>query len=140
MLTEKNILCCSSHVKFSYMIDGSLFDFLTDREIYSLFGNALDNALEAVTKIEDPARRMITLKSNARGELVVLQIENTSENAFSILDEDSLPQTTKSGSGHGFGLRSIREIAQRHQVFISIRDEDGVVKLSVVMNPGRSAA
>ncbi|MBQ1492767.1 MAG: GHKL domain-containing protein, partial [Blautia sp.] len=36
------------------MIDGAMFNFLTEREIYSLFGNALDNALEAVTKIEDP--------------------------------------------------------------------------------------
>ena len=135
VLTEKNILCCANEVKFTYMIDGSLFDFLSEREIYSLFGNALDNALEAVTKIESPARRLITLKSNTRGELVVLQIENTSESAFTALDENSLPQTTKTGKGHGFGLRSIREIAERHQGFLSIREENGVVKLTVVMKP-----
>ena len=135
VLTEKNILCHSAQVKFSYMIDGSLFDFLTEREIYSLFGNALDNALEAVTKIEDPARRMITLKSNVRGELVVLLVENTCEGALNIADDTSLPVTTKTGRGHGFGLRSIREIAERHQGFLSIREENGVVKLSVVMKP-----
>ena len=118
----------------------SLFSFLTEREIYSLFGNALDNALEAVTKIEDPARRMITLKSNARGEMVVLLVENTCEGALNIADDESLPATTKTGKGHGFGLRSIREIAQRHQGFLSIREENGVVKLSVVMKPDQSKA
>ena len=132
VLTEKNILCYSSKVKFSYMIDGSLFNFLSEREIYSLFGNALDNALEAVTKIEDPARRMITLKSNSRGGMVVLQVENTFAGDMTLSD-DSLPQTTKSGSGHGFGLRSIRRIAEKHGGMMSLRTEGGVFKLSVVM-------
>ena len=134
VLTEKNILCCANQVKFSYMIDGALFNFLTEREIYSLFGNALDNALEAVTQIQDTDKRMITLKSNARGDMVVLQIENTSSRALKVGD-NQLPQTTKSGSGHGFGLRSISRIAEKHQGFLSIREEDGVVKLSVVMRP-----
>ena len=134
VLTEKNILCYSNHVKFSYMIDGSLFSFLSEREIYSLFGNALDNALEAVTKIDDPANRMITLKSNARGDLVVLQVENTYAGDMR-LSEDALPHTTKSGSGHGFGLRSIQRLAEKHGGMMSVRAENGVFKLSVVMRP-----
>ena len=134
VLTEKNILCCSSHVKFSYMIDGSLFSFLTEREIYSLFGNALDNALEAVGKITDPAQRMITLKSNTRGNMVVLQVENTYEGTVS-LTENALPHTTKSGAGHGFGMRSIQQIAEKHGGSMSFRAENGVFKLSVIMQP-----
>ena len=134
VLTEKNILCCSAGVKFSYMIDGSLFAFLTEREIYSLFGNALDNALEAVTKIREPERRMITLKSNTRSGLVVLQVENTYDGDMRLPD-GSLPQTTKTGPGHGFGLRSIRRIAEKHNGSMSLRTEDGVFKLSVLMQP-----
>ncbi|MBR0407294.1 MAG: sensor histidine kinase [Clostridia bacterium] len=132
VLTEKNILCYAAHVKFSYMIDGALFNFLTEREIYSLFGNALDNALEAVSKIENPEERMITLKSNTRGALVVLQVENTYAGDM-LLTDDALPHTTKSGSGHGFGLRSISRIAEKHGGMMSLRTEGGVFKLSVVM-------
>ncbi len=134
VLTEKNILCYSNQVKFSYMIDGTLFSFLTEREIYSLFGNALDNALEAVTKIPDPDRRMITLKSNSRGGMAVLQVENTYTGDMSLTD-DALPHTTKTGSGHGFGLRSIQRIAEKHGGTMSLRTEGGVFKLSVVMHP-----
>ncbi len=137
VLTEKNILCYSSRVKFSYMIDGSLFNFLTEREIYSLFGNALDNALEAVTKIEDPERRLITLKSNARGEFIVLQVENTCAGDMT-LSEGALPHTTKTGSGHGFGLRSIQRIAEKHGGMMSLRAEDGVFKLTVAMQPKKA--
>ena len=134
VLTEKNILCYSAHVKFSYMIDGALFNFLTEREIYSLFGNALDNAMEAVTKIQDPAQRMITLKTNTRGDMVVLQVENTYEGSMALM-ENALPPTTKTGSGHGFGLRSISRIAEKHGGMMSLRAEKGVFKLSVVMKP-----
>ena len=134
VLTEKNILCYSNQVKFSYMIDGSLFNFLTEREIYSLFGNALDNALEAVSKIEDPDKRMITLKSNSRGDLVVLQVENTYAGDMT-LSENALPHTTKTGSGHGFGLRSISRLAEKHGGSMSLRTENGVFKLSVIMSP-----
>ncbi len=136
VLTEKNILCYSNHVKFSYMIDGTRFAFLTERETYSLFGNALDNALEAVTKISDPENRMITLKSNSRGDMVVLQVENTFAGDMNLTD-DTLPQTTKTGSGHGFGLRSIRRIAEKHGGMMSLRTEGGIFKLTVVMNPQR---
>ena len=132
VLTEKNILCYSNHVKFSYMIDGSLFSFLTEREIYSLFGNALDNALEAVTRIEDPERRMITLKSNARGGMAVLQVENTYAGDMSLAG-DTLPATTKTGSGHGFGLRSIQRIAEKHGGTMTLRTDGGVFRLTAVM-------
>ena len=114
------------------MIDGALFSFLTEREIYSLFGNALDNALEAVTKISDPERRMITLKSSSRGSMVVLQVENTFAGEMDLTDE-ALPHTTKSGSGHGFGLRSIQRIAEKHGGAMSLRIDNGIFRLTAVM-------
>ena len=131
VLTEKNILCKSAGVKFSYMIDGSLFSFLSDREIYSVFGNALDNALEAASRVSDESGRMISLKSNVRGALVVLQIENTYEGELNL--EGGLPRTTKQDSGHGYGLRSIQRIAQRWGGDMSVRAENGIFKLSVFM-------
>ena len=131
VLTEKNILCATAGVKFSYMIDGTLFAFLTDREIYSLFGNAMDNALEAAERVADPANRMISLKSNVRGGLAVLQIENTYEGERDLSGD--LPLTTKRDSGHGFGLRSIRRIAEKHGGGMALRAEDGIFKLSVFM-------
>ena len=137
VLTEKNMLCCTAKVKFTYMIDGSLFGFLTERETYSLFGNALDNALEAVTKVENPEQRIITLKGNTRGGMVVLQVENTYAGEMH-LSGDVLPRTTKTGSGHGFGLRSISRIAEKYGGTMSLRTEGDVFKLTVVMHPGKA--
>ena len=137
VLTEKNILCSTCGVKFSYIIDGTLFDFMSEMEIYSLFGNALDNALESSSKVADPARRMISLKAAARGDMVVLHVENYFEEAPRMVD--GMPVTTKSGRGHGFGLRSIREIAGKYEGAAGVSAEGNIFKLTVFMRPGGKA-
>lgn len=134
VLTEKNILCSARDVKFSYIIDGTLFDFMSEMEIYSLFGNALDNALEGCSKVEDPARRVISLKASTRGGMVVLHVENFFDEELTIVD--GMPVTTKDGTGHGFGLRSIQQVAERYGGVASVQAEDHLFKLTVLMNPG----
>ena len=46
---------------------------------------------------------------------------------------DGLPQTTKTGEKgyHGYGLKSIREIARRYQGDVSISTAGGFFRLSV---------
>ena len=133
VLTEKNILCSTMGIKFSYMLDGSLFGFLSEMEIYSLFGNALDNALESCHKVADPQKRVISLKSTAVGEMVVLHVENYFEEELDL--SQGLPRTTKRGEGHGFGLRSIQEIAGRYGGVVTVKGENHIFKLTVCLYP-----
>ena len=136
VLTEKNIICLSNGVKFSYIIDGTLFDFLSEMEIVSLFGNVLDNALESCGKVSDPQKRVISLKALLRGEVVVLHVENFYEDELVMVD--GMPMTTKSGTGHGFGLRSIREIAERYDGTVSVDTESNIFKLTVLLHPPKA--
>ena len=136
VLTEKNILCSTCGVKFSYIIDGTLFNFMSEMEIYSLFGNALDNALESCTKVTDPEKRMISLKAISRGDMVVLHVENFFEEALTMID--GMPQTTKKGSGHGFGLRSIQNIAEKYSGVASVQASGNLFKLTVLMRPANA--
>ena len=133
VLTEKNILCTTSGVKFSYIIDGTLFDFMSEMEIYSLFGNALDNALESCSKVTDPEKRFISLKAAARGDMVILHVENCFEQALTMVN--GIPQTTKEGSGHGFGLRSIQNIAEQYGGVATIQTDGNLFKLTVILRP-----
>lgn len=131
VLTEKNILCSTCGVKFSYIIDGTLFAFMSEMEIYSLFGNALDNALESCSKVTDPEKRVISLKAVSRGDMVVLHVENFFEDALTMVD--GMPQTTKKGSGHGFGLRSIQNIAEKYDGVATVQASGDLFKLTVLM-------
>jgi len=131
VLTEKNILCSTCGVKFSYIIDGTLFDFMSETEIYSLFGNALDNALESCSKVSEPEKRVISLKAARRGDMVVLHVENFFDAALNMVD--GMPVTTKKESGHGFGLRSIREIAEKYDGVATVQAEGNIFKLTVIL-------
>jgi len=48
---------------------------------------------------------------------------------------DGLPQTTKKGSGHGFGLRSIQQIAEKYEGVASVQAAGNIFKLTVFMKP-----
>ena len=61
ILTEKRLLCESRKITLTCVADGGALAFMAAADIYALFGNALDNAIEAVTTLDDQAKRSITL-------------------------------------------------------------------------------
>ena len=59
VLREKGLLCQENGIQWTCMVDGSLLDFMKTVDLYTLFGNALDNAIEACSKIEDAQKKVI---------------------------------------------------------------------------------
>ena len=51
VLTEKKLTCQSNQISMSCIADGSQLAFMDELDLYTLFGNALDNAIEANRKI-----------------------------------------------------------------------------------------
>ena len=54
VLTEKSLLCESRGITLTCVADGDCLDFMDGVDIYTIFGNALDNAIESVTPLDDP--------------------------------------------------------------------------------------
>ena len=48
VLTTKSTYCMQKHITFTCMADGKLISFMHVKDICSIFGNALDNAIECV--------------------------------------------------------------------------------------------
>lgn len=132
ILTEKNILCRSNEIRFTYIIDGSLFDFLPELDLYALFGNALDNAIESVRKLPDKEKRIISLRTVCSNGSVLLHLENYFEGELK--QKNGLPVTTKKNpKEHGFGIRSIMMLAEKHGGSASFSAEDHVFSLDVLL-------
>lgn len=113
ILTEKSLLCERQGITFTRLADGGALGFMAPADIYALFGNALDNAIEAASELEDAASRSITLTVRRTLGCASVHVENyfAGERAF----EDGLPLTTKADRlNHGFGTRSMRQIAERY--------------------------
>lgn len=131
VLTDKALLCQARGITLSCIVDGEALDFLPRSEVCSLFGNVLDNAIEASSQVEDPARRLITLDVHARGGLVSISAENYFEGE--VLMEDRQLPASRRGEGHGFGMRSIERTAEGWGGSVSASAEDGVFRLNIVM-------
>ncbi len=112
VLTEKSLICQKYNIKFTYIIDGKRLSFMNTADIYSLFGNALDNAIASVIR-EPEEKRIISLNVAGQQDMLFIHMEN--ECSDELRFEDGLPVTTKEDKRfHGFGTRSIRYIAQKY--------------------------
>lgn len=131
ILTEKALICQKEQIRFTYMADSRELDSIESRDIYNLFGNALDNAIEAVCKIDQPQKRIINLTALRQGAFLEILISNYCQEQPLIID--GLPQTTKDDSlFHGYGLRSILRIAERYGGEMHIRNENDIFELQIV--------
>ena len=132
ILTEKSLTCSGEGIVLTVMAEGSALSFMTPADIYSLFGNALDNAIEAVRDVDDPERRAITLSVQRRQRMVAVSVENYFSRRPHF--EGGLPLTTKAdGLNHGFGVRSMRQIAERYGGSLHTGIENGVFYLNVLL-------
>ena len=62
ILREKTLLCDEYGISLSCMVDGSVIGFMHAPDIYSLFGNILDNAVESARKEKVPEKRLISFQ------------------------------------------------------------------------------
>ncbi len=133
ILTEKSLLCSKNGVKFSCIVDGKRLDFMAEEDIYALFGNIVDNAIEAVLKCAED-KRVISLSVKEVDDMVAVRAQNYY--AEDIVFEDGLPQTTKTDKRyHGFGMKSIQYICERYKGTLSIKADRGIFVVNILFFP-----
>lgn len=112
VLCEKAMTCQKNGISFSCMADGTGLEFLTPVQTYSLFGNIIDNAVEAV-KALPPEERVISLTCHEEEGALVIEESNYFSGGLEL--DHGLPATSKGDvSRHGFGTKSIQYIAGQY--------------------------
>lgn len=126
------LVCERRGIRFDRMIDGALLRFMNPTDVYALFGNAMDNALEALADFEPKDGRYISLDVKKRVGMVLIRVENPFPGEIRFLN--GLPMTTKIDvRDHGFGLRSMSMIAKRYHGKMFIKAEDHLFILTIVL-------
>ena len=133
ILTEKSLYCEKHGITLSCIADGEALSFVEPTELYSFFGNALDNAIEAVERLGDPERRSIALVVKRIGGMVSVHVENYFDGRVEFSGE-GLPRTRKADvTSHGFGTRSMRMIVEGHGGSLTCRAVDDVFHLDALV-------
>ncbi len=76
VLTEYSLRCENNHISFTSVADGKSLEFMTQYDIYTLFGNAITNAIEAVMKLDEPEKRQISLVIKKKSNVLLIVLEN----------------------------------------------------------------
>lgn len=123
ILTTKSLQCQNQGISLTCVADGNELDFMHPMDISALFGNALDNAIESVKKLDDPEKRLIHVSVARQKNFVKIRVENYYEGE--ILFENGIPATTKKNKKyHGFGIKSIQRTVEKYGGSLTIDTKD----------------
>ena len=134
ILTEKSLICTKNHILLKFYGDCECLSFMEKVDLYSLFGNAIDNAIEAVSKENDENLKTINLIVRGVHSLITIRVENYFTGNI-ILNQEGLPITTKKDRDyHGYGLKSIKYIVEKYNGDFRINIEDNIFSLSILFS------
>lgn len=132
IFAEKTQFCQQQGIGFVCMIDGARLNFMDTTDQYVLFGNIIDNALNAVRSLPPEVDRSIYMDVHAEKKLLLIRTENPF--AGTLQFRDGLPRTSTGDElNHGYGMSSIRMICEKYGGSISTRAEDGRFYLNAVL-------
>ena len=126
VLAKYNLYCRNHKIKFTCMLDGTKFGFMSPHEIYALFGNAMENAVHAVEPLEEE-KRIISITEEGAGGFVNISITNFYKGELEM--EDGLPVSRR--ENHGFGVKSMRMLAEKYNGRMHVQTKGEVFVLSL---------
>ncbi len=132
ILSSESLKCQSKGIEITVVADGHAIDFMNAMDISALFGNALDNAIEGAEKIASPEERLIYLTVDRQKGFLRVHLENRFDGKVQF--RHHLPVTTKSDKNiHGYGVKSMKQIAEKYGGSIRAEATDGWFKLYVLI-------
>lgn len=118
----------SRNIDFQEMIRFGDGGFMEPLDISTIFGNALDNAIEASEKMAE-SMRLITVKAARIHDMMVIAVENNMQPDTPVYERTSKKDTLM----HGFGIANIQSAAERYGGQCTTKAGDGKFVLKVVI-------
>ena len=120
VLTEKSMLCEAHHISINNVADGTCLHFMDPADLYALFANALDHAIELTRKLPEPEKRMIDLLVCRRQGFAVLNIIS------------AVPDGPDPGRETCDELKIIKRIIQKYNGFLTTESNGGFFAIKAV--------
>jgi hypothetical protein len=132
ILTSKGQQCEKFNIKLTVVADGQLLSCIHVMDICTIFGNALDNAIEYEVQIEEITQRMIRVSVSKKNSFICILVENYYEKDTENSDK-FLRTSKKDDRYHGFGIRSIRYAVQKYGGYVKINVLDHWFRVEILI-------
>ena len=121
VLTEKTLLCQSRKIQLNAVADGSHLGRFEAGDLYALFANTLDHAIESALCAQQPHLRIIDLLVCVRQNFVVITVTSPARP----------PRPTPSRT-EAIELRVVRRIVQKYHGTQTTDSENGFFSVKII--------
>lgn len=129
-LNEKIKILYDKGIKINFTGNGKLLNWINDVDIYSLFGNALDNAIEALDKVNEKKKKVINISLESKGDLILVTIMNYYNGKLKFEKETLVTSKNFEQGYHGYGIKSIQYVVKKYNGNLKIYTNNNIFKLT----------
>lgn len=128
ILKDKAAKAREKQIDFSAMVDFHGIDFLEPLDISTIFGNAIDNAIEASENLPE-YKRLITVKAERVRDMLIITVENNTAPGNHLVEGT----TKKDRFVHGFGIPNIKKAVEKYSGQCSFQQEERMYRLKILI-------
>lgn len=128
LLTDKELLIKEKGISLEIKIDNVSLAFIKPIDATTIFGNLLDNAIEAAEKAGEA--KSIYIKIGSYHQMAVVRIENSCN---AVAWRNGLPVSSK-GKGSGIGLLNVQKSIAEYDGSLKLKEENGKFVVELFLN------
>ena len=117
LLTDKEVVMREKEIRVEIMVDDVNLEFLAPVDVTTIFGNLLDNAIEAAEKVDGD--RYVSVRISAYHQMIVVRMENSCND---VTWKNGVPVSDK-GEGRGIGLLNVRGAIEKYDGNLRLEQE-----------------
>lgn len=129
LVDEKKKICNARKIRFEYNMDLSDGSFINLIDVCVIFGNILDNAIEASEQCE--GGRYIKMFADSYNDFLVIKSENSTR--LTSADKKFLPTQKKDYANHGLGMSCIQDSLDKYGGTFNHEVKDHVFKMNIII-------
>ena len=132
LLAEQSLHRNANGINLTVIADASPLSFIPVNDMCSLFGNLMENAVEAAEKVPEKDNRLININIRPVAGQVFFCVENSY--AEEPVMRGGLPLSTKKSEAgyHGYGIKSVKMIAEKYGGNFTLAAKDGIFRVSIL--------
>lgn len=128
VLTEKSLLCEAQHIRLNCVADGTCLAALEPGDLYALFSNLLDQAINAAAQQRDADHRMIDL----------LVCKRQGFGVINVIGPNPVESQPDHGRRHGYELKVARRVVQKYGGSMATEPRGELFAVKIVLPPAQS--
>ncbi|MEG2601681.1 MAG: ATP-binding protein, partial [Carnobacterium sp.] len=132
LLTQLEERCLIENIHLDLVVKPLNIKEIKDIDLAILFGNAFDNALEAVSPLPEDQKK-ICLSMHFKKNYLFITLKNNQNNHYHFHSDYSYPTTKENKKNHGFGLKNMEQVVSKYDGQLKIKNEKETFTLVLVL-------